>query len=253
MVGMELILYQNKHCPYAERARRALGEKGLLHQRVEVGWHEMDGLKRMTRSDTIPTLVAEGEVVEGAARIGRYVNQLNKRHELFPSEYAPGIDEWEQEADRLLKASDVLAVPLLAEHLKEFREREAFLALKGMSEAWARLTQHKVEHWNEIKALWGKVDAALEGHDHLVGDRLTWADLAMYGAVWWVAQWRGYGVPAPLKNLSGWYGRIRTSGQYREQEIFLGAMRSRRLHEDNVYDESRYSDPASDSRRSDTY
>ena len=80
---MEITLYQNAFCPYSERVRRVLGEMAIMHRRVEVGWHELDGLQRLTGTKEIPTLSHDGHIRVGSASIARYLNDFLEERRLF--------------------------------------------------------------------------------------------------------------------------------------------------------------------------
>lgn len=250
---MELTLYQNAFCPYSERVRRVLGEMALVHRRIEVGWHELDSVHRLTGIREIPVLLHDGHAKAGSSAIARYLNGFNPERHLFPASADDELGHWETEADRMLDVFMRLALPVWADEIETFKEREAFRAHYARFGEYTELRQHTLREWQATQNEWSKLNAVLAKQPYLLGEALTYADLAMYGSVYAVAQFKGYYVPDSQHHLASWYERIRTAGQYRDQELFLGSIRAKHAHKDNLYAETRYQDPGTDTRQSDDY
>jgi predicted GNAT family acetyltransferase/glutaredoxin len=75
---MELTLYQAEWCPYSSAVREILTELGLdfTARQVEPLPEQRVEMKRATGSDSIPTLVADGEVYQGTRAIFRFLETL---------------------------------------------------------------------------------------------------------------------------------------------------------------------------------
>ncbi len=250
--AMEVTLYQNVHCPFSERARRALGEKGIFQNRHEIHWHEFDALKGQTGEEQIPTLVYEDTVVSGSGAIARWANSaVEGGVDLFPGSLEAAIARWEKLADVLNEKTMPLVIPVWADVMTDATERDAFLARYTRYGDYKQLRNNRLDLWREVEAEWRKLDAELEGQDYLLG-RMTYADYAVYGAVWLAAQFHAYDIPQAHLQLASWWEALRTQGLMRDQEVLLGKSRQGHANHDIDYTRSttRYGDPPHDPAQS---
>lgn len=241
---MAVRLFHNQHCPYSERARRTLAEKGLHHERIHVAWHQMELLRLATGADQLPTLVHDKEVRSGSGAIARYTDAMANTGTLFPPDLRKEIAAWEREADRLITVTMPLAIPIWADTLAQAAERAAFLQREAKYGDYRSLRRDQLRHWRQVMREWRRLDPIIAARGGYVLGHLTYADIALYGSVFLVAQFHGFEVPQETKNLAGWYERIRTTGMNRDQELLLEPFDSALGHEINHrYGDTRYQDP----------
>lgn len=242
----EVTLFEDIHCPYSERARRVLGEKGVYQHRRTPPWHERDALARETGHATVPVLLEGGRFIGGSGAIARHADHMGAkaRATLFPAAHMTAIAAWERRANELAERTFPLAIPVWAGVMTNDAERAAFLARHRRYGEVHELTRDRLRHWRAVMALWRECDAALVRREYLLGE-LTYADLALYGSVYLAAQFQAFELPQTLERLATWYETLRTAGQMRDQELILG--RTRRAHAEHADEytrgSSRYGDP----------
>lgn len=241
----DVVLHDNTHCPYSERARRALGEKGIYQQRVPFVWHRRAELAAATGHDTVPILRDGTRVVAGSGAIARYADDRAPGGvRLFPAAEAAAIAAWEGRANEMASRTFPLVVPVWADAMSDGAERTAFLDCHRHHGDYATLVRDRLKHWNTVMAMWREADAALARKDYLLGE-LTYADLAMYGSVYLAAQFHAFEVPPVLERLAAWYETLRTAGMMRDQELLLDHPRRNApdMNGDTIRRTSRYGDP----------
>ncbi len=240
---MELRLFEAPQCPFSERARRVLGHKALPHERIHVRWDQIDRLAELTGFRQIPVLQHGADTVRaGSGAIARYLEEVHPDRPLFPHERRADIARWERESERLLRKSMPILVPLWADTL-EASERKPFLERHAEYGAYKTLVRDRLKYWRAVEDEWRRLDDLLAGKDHVL-EELTYADFALYGAVYAVAQFHGFEVPQDRLRLASWYERMRTSGQYRDQEIDLGQRQPQQVRWiQDLYSDMHYSEP----------
>jgi glutathione S-transferase len=242
----EVTLFDDTHCPYSERARRALGERGVYQYRRTLPWHERSTVERETGQASVPVLQEGGRFIVGSSAIARHAEHLGAGDQtMFPREHLAAIAAWERRANEIAEVTFPLAVPVWASVMTDDVERAAFLARHRRYGEPAELTKNRLQGWRVVMALWRECDTALTRRDYLLGP-LTYADLALYGSVYLAAQFNAFEIPQSLSRLAAWYESIRTAGLMRDQELILAHTRS--AHPERHTGEvtrgtSRYGDP----------
>lgn len=222
---LHVTLFQDPHCPFSERARRALGEKGIYQQRINIGWHERDEIERMAGTRSTPMMLAEGTAYTASTDMALWAEEHSKAGmPLFPAPLREAVDEWIASADRLHSVTLPLAVPVWADVMRDGDERAAFLRAHDYLGGYRRLRTERMEHWRAVMQEWRLLDQALADRDYLLGE-LTYADFAVYGTVYLAAQFHAFEVPQALERLAAWYETIRTAGIMRDQELLLAKER----------------------------
>lgn len=222
---LHVTLYQDPHCPFSERVRRALGEKGIYQDRVNVGWHERDVIERISGTRSTPMMLVKGMAYTASTDMARWADDESAVGlDLFPARLAEAVDEWIASADRLHTITLPLAVPVWADVMRDAAEREAFLRAHEHLGTYRQLVAARLHHWREVMEEWRLLERALTDRDYLLGE-LTYADFAVYGTVYLAAQFHAFEVPQALANLAAWYETIRTAGIMRDQELLLAKER----------------------------
>jgi glutathione S-transferase len=241
----EITLYQDTHCPYSERARRVLSEKGIFQNRINVLWYEREELARKTGSQETPVAVYGEKTITNSGEIARFANGLVVGGvDLFPEGKDDDIRQWERRADTLAQATMPLAIPVWADVMSDSKDREAFLERNRRFGEYKDLKNRRLELWRQVESQWAEINEILAKTDYLLGP-LTYADYAMYGSVYLAAQFHAFDVPQALLNLAAWYETIRTAGTMRDQEVMLGKSRAGHKTHDIDYTRgaTRYGDP----------
>lgn len=222
---LHVTLYQDPHCPFSERVRRALGEKGIYQDRVNVGWHQRDEIERISGTRSTPMMLVRGRAFTASTEIAAWANDESRLGmDLFPERLREAIDEWVTTADRLHTVTLPLAVPVWADVMRDAAEREAFLGAHASLGTYRDLRNARMVHWRAVMDEWRQLERALADRDYLLGD-LTYADFAVYGTVYLAAQFHAFEVPQALERLAAWYETIRTAGLMRDQELLLAKER----------------------------
>lgn len=242
---LEVTLYQDPHSPFSERARRALGEKGIYQRRVNVAWSARDELERRFATRETPVLACGGRVMTTSGAIARWADRaVPGGMTLFPDAARPDVAAWERRANDLARQTLPLAVPVWADVMTDAAERRAFLAAHAGLGSYGALKAARMDHWRRVMREWRLLDEALADRDYLLGS-LTYADHAVYGSVYLAAQFHAFEVPQALERLAAWYETIRTAGIMRDQELLLAKARRGDAHHDIDYTRAttRYGDP----------
>ncbi|MEB3260989.1 MAG: glutathione S-transferase family protein [Cyanobacteriota bacterium] len=191
-----LELHQFRHSAFCEKVRLVLAAKGLEAKRVEVvpGVGQLE-LFRLSGQRQVPVLVDDGEVVADSTEIALHLEQRHPLPPLLPSDPHDRarvllLEDWADTAlaagcrRALLQAAasrPTLRAALLPEATpSSLRQLVSVLpgGLMGplsdtLTSLWAPLEAQQLQRNLE------QLGHLLAGRDHLVGSRLTLADLAV--------------------------------------------------------------------------
>jgi glutathione S-transferase len=205
--------------PWTEKARWALDHHGLAYRYREhtpmlgepaLRWRTR-GRPAGTRA-TVPFLIDGRETITDSNAIARHAEASGRGEPLFPTEHADAIVEWERSMETAMQAGRVLVTQaLLANHDAQIemlppqipgplrrplrpiaRSGAAFFARKYDVDPNGRAVSLRT-----VTEFAERVRRQLDGHDHLAGDRFSWADVC---AVMIVSGFAG-GVPGRLTKL----------------------------------------------------
>ena len=79
-------LYQFENCPYCEKTRLALEEKGLPYQKIEVPYHRREEVVRLSGQNLVPVIV-DGEVIGSDSPL--IADYLEEKYPARPASGAP--------------------------------------------------------------------------------------------------------------------------------------------------------------------
>jgi glutathione S-transferase len=191
-------LYQLSFSPWSERARWALDHHRVAHEIVEhlpmLGEAALRvAAKKPVGRVSVPLLVDGDRAIFDSFEIARYAEQVGNGEPLLPEASMAAITRWNQLAEQIASAgrSVVTARTLhdpetLVEALPPFLPPRARAPLAPLASLGARFLQYKygygdvTESRARAAARGGLLEMreALRGRRHLVGDQLTYADIA---------------------------------------------------------------------------
>jgi glutathione S-transferase len=205
--------------PWTEKARWALDHHGVAYRYREhtpllgepaLRWRTR-GRAPGTRA-TVPFLISERERITDSNAIARHAEQIGQGAPLFPAEHREAIESWQREVEATMHAARVLVVQALVDNADAQVETlppqipgPLRRPLRPLARAGARFLARKhdagpqrvADSLRTLEQFAERVRAQLDGHQYLVGDRFTWADIS---AAMVVNGFSG-GVPGRLEKL----------------------------------------------------
>lgn len=188
--------------PWCERARWALDHHRIAYDEIDEVplFAELTlrlALRRLRGRVTVPALVHGGERLMGSDDIARHAEARGSGATLF----VPQVETWMAVSERLMISGRALLLPRMArdtEALAEQLPKAVPRALRGAFAPAARMgvahlmTKYEVheedgaEHEHAMRSDLSLVRTALRGGKHLLGDRLSYADITIAAALQFV-------------------------------------------------------------------
>lgn len=200
-------LYGESFAPWCEKARWALDHHRVPYRFVEhvpmIGEPALRiAARRPFGRVTIPLLVDGSDVLMSSFDIARRAERDGGGAPLFPRGREDEIAEWNDRSDSVMTHGRALLLTrmlesrdALAEQLPPFIPAAMRPALRGMASTGVRYLQRKyaidpgedAHHDEESRAVLDLLRAALSGdRAHVIGDELSYADIAMAAALQFV-------------------------------------------------------------------
>jgi glutathione S-transferase len=234
-------LYAESFAPWCEKARWALDHHGVAYTYVEhvplLGERRLRRAARQTPA-TVPLLVDGDEVIMSSFGIARYAERNGTGAPLFPAGHDAAITAWNAHSDAVMTAGRALLLgrmhtsrAALREQLPGFVPRVLRPALIGVAAAgvthlvrkYAIDTTAVAHHVTACRDGLDMLRAALARGAHLVGGRLSYADIALAAALQFIlpvdgryialgpatrAVWTHPGLAAEYPDLLAWRDRL---------------------------------------------
>lgn len=234
-------LYAESFAPWCEKARWALDHHGVGYTYIEhvplLGERRLRRAARQTPA-TVPLLVDGDEVLMSSFAIARYAERTGTGAPLIPDEHDAAITAWNARSDAVMTAGRALLLgrmrtsrAALREQLPAFVPRVLRPALTGVAAAgvthlvrkYAIDTAAVADHEATCRDGLDALRAALAGGLHLVGGRLSYADIAMAAALQFIlpvdgryialgpatrAAWTHPALAAAYPELLAWRDRL---------------------------------------------
>ncbi len=188
------------YSPWSEKARWALDHHGIAYDETE--YMPMLGepglrfvTRRFTGKVTVPVYLDGDAVLGDSLDIARHAERIGRGTPLFPAKHEAAIREWSARSEEALAAARaiVLAKTLASDDAKRelLPKRLRALGLAPMAAVGLSFVARKyaapIEQIDAQRAIVRSVlvllRSALGGKHHVVGDALTYADIAMAAAV----------------------------------------------------------------------
>ncbi|HEV2171688.1 MAG TPA: glutathione S-transferase family protein [Candidatus Binatus sp.] len=207
-------LYQFLGSPFCAKARKLLAFKGVEFEVVEVDYLERKELLLASGQIMVPAVTLDnGETVVDSARIATRLEELYPEPTIFPSGWrgmhqvlADYIDNHLEERVYAVALADELAYyssqgPDRAALWRLIRERKygAGFVDRGIADHDA--------NWERARAALAPFEEQLASVPFLTG-RIGLADFALYGQLFYLAFTGELKIPADMKNLRAFFGRV---------------------------------------------
>jgi glutathione S-transferase len=207
-------LYQFLGSPFCAKVRKVLDFKGIDYEVVEVDYLERRDLLVASGQIMVPALTLEGgETIVDSARIADRLEQLYPEPTLLPAGWRGMHRVLAEYIDNSLE--DALYRPAIADEAAYYRtqgkDREALWRLirerkYGTGFVDRMIAEHAVHLAHARDALM-PFEEALGERAFLLG-RIGLADFSLYGQLWYFGFTGELKVPAELKNVRAFYGRM---------------------------------------------
>lgn len=205
--------------PWTEKARWALDHHRVPYRYREhtpllgepaLRWRSR-GRSTGTRA-TVPLLIDGAERLADSTAIAQHAERRGSGQSLFPAEHGEAIDAWQRDSETAMQAARVLVAHALLDNRAAQVEMlppqipgPLRRPLRSLARAGTAYLVHKYEAGPEriaaslrtVTEFAERTRQQLDGREHLLGKRLTWADLS---AAMIINGFAG-GVPGRLSKL----------------------------------------------------
>lgn len=211
---MKARLYQFHSSPFCAKARKIVEFKGVDHEVVEVDYLERKELLLASGQLYVPVLTLEsGETIVDSTRIAMRLEELIPEPTLLPPAWRGIHLALNAYFDNQLE--DAIFPAAIADEAAHYRrqgkDREAFWRLirerKYGTGFVDRVIADSEANWKRAMEALAPFEDALEGKAFLLG-RIGLADFALYGQLFYFAFTGELKLPAEMKNLRAFFGRI---------------------------------------------
>lgn len=196
---MSVDLYHAEPGSNSLKVLQAIHEKGISFNSHYINLSKFEqhspAYTKVNPAGQVPTLVHDGRVLTESTVINEYIDDAFDGPSLKPAApYDQGLMRiWTKYVDEVFRPSlSFLAwhrvIPGLAKSLPEgeFEDRLKRIPLKEKRDKWelaakGGFTERELEGWREnLSDVTNRVEKALSGHDWLVADQFTLADIAVF-------------------------------------------------------------------------
>jgi len=207
-------LYQFLGSPFCAKVRKLLAFKSVEFEVVEVDYLERKELLIASGQIMVPAVTLEdGETIVDSARIAMRLEELYPEPTIFPAGWrgmhlvlADYIDNQLEDALYRVALADELAI-----HIREGADRAALWRLIRERKYGAGFVDRTIsEHsanWERARAALAPFEEQLASMPFLTG-RIGLADFALYGQLFYLAFTGDLKIPADMKNLRAFFGRV---------------------------------------------
>jgi len=207
-------LYQFLGSPFCAKARKLLEFKGVDFEVIEVDYLERKELLLASGQLTVPAVTFDGgETIVDSARIALRLEQLHPEPTIFPPGWrglhlalADYIDNQLEDSVYPAAIADELAY-----YGSQGADRAALWRLIRERKYGAgfvdRMIAQQSNNWGRVRTALAPFEEQLSGAPVLTG-RIGLADFSLYGQLFYFAFTGELKIPAELKNLIAFFGRM---------------------------------------------
>jgi glutathione S-transferase len=207
-------LYQFLGSPFCAKVRKLLAFKGVEFEAVEVDYLERKELLLASGQIMVPAVTLDnGETIVDSARIAMRLEELYPEPTIFPAGWrgmhlvlADFIDNHLEESVYAVALADELAYyssqgPDRAALWRLIRERKYGAGFVD------RVIADHAANWERARIALAPFEEQLGNAPFLTG-RIGLADFALYGQLFYLALTGELKIPADMKNLRAFFGRV---------------------------------------------
>ncbi|HZC45745.1 MAG TPA: glutathione S-transferase family protein [Candidatus Acidoferrum sp.] len=207
-------LYQFLGSPFCAKARKLLAFKGVEFETIEVDYLERKELLLASGQIMVPAVTLDdGETIVDSARIAMRLEELYPEPTIFPAGWrgmhlvlADYIDNHLEERVYAVALADELAY-----YSSQGADRGALWRLIRERKYGAgfvdRVIAEQSVNWERARAALAPFEEQLASAPFLTG-RIGLADFALYGQLFYLAFTGELKIPADMKNLRAFFGRV---------------------------------------------
>jgi glutathione S-transferase len=207
-------LYQFLGSPFCAKARKLLAFKGVEFETIEVDYLERKELLLASGQIMVPAVTLDnGETIVDSARIAMRLEELYPEPTIFPAGWrgmhlvlADFIDNHLEEHVYAVALADELAY-----YSRQGADRGALWRLIRERKFGAgfvdRVIRDHTANWERARAALAPFEEQLASAPFLTG-RIGLADFALYGQLFYLAFTGELKIPADMKNLIAFFGRV---------------------------------------------
>jgi len=207
-------LYQFLGSPFCAKVRKLLAFKGVEFEVVEVDYLERKELLLASGQITVPAVTLDNdETIFDSARIAMRLEELYPDPTIFPAGWrgmhlalADYIDNHLEESVYPVAIADELAY-----YSKQGLDRGAlwrFIRERKFGKGFVdRTIAEQSANWARFRSALAPFEEQLGNAPFLTG-RIGLADFALYGQLYYLAFTDDLKIPAEMKNLRAFFGRV---------------------------------------------
>jgi len=207
-------LYQFLGSPFCAKVRKLLAFKGVEFEVIEVDYLERKELLLASGQLTVPAVTLDnGETIVDSARIALRLEELYPEPTIFPAGWrgmhlvlADFIDNHLEQSVFPVALADELAY-----YSREGADRGAlwrFIRERKFGKGFVdRVIADQSANWERLRQALAPFEEQLGGVPFLTG-RIGLADFALYGQLYYMAFTGELKIPAEMKNLRAFFGRV---------------------------------------------
>jgi glutathione S-transferase len=207
-------LYQFLGSPFCAKVRKLLAFKGVEFEVIEVDYLERKELLLASGQLTVPAVTFDnGETIVDSARIALRLEELHPEPTIFPARWrgmhvvlADYIDNHLEEKVYPLALADELAY-----YSRQGADRGAlwrFIRERKFGKGFVdRTIADHSANWERFRTALAPFEEQLGDAPFLTG-RIGLADFALYGQLYYLAFTGELKIPAEMKNLRAFFGRV---------------------------------------------
>jgi glutathione S-transferase len=195
---LEIRLYNTQWCPYAQRTRIVLDEKGIDFDVHEVDLeNKSEEFLRISPTGKVPVVVVDGDSLYESNVVNQFLDEVAQELRLLPE------DPKERVYARIWMASaDDNFYPAV------------FVASMGREIGFSE--ERVSEALEKLKTVLSDLEERLDGRDYLAGGEFSLVDIAYAGNLVSLRELEGRGEISleDSPNLRAWMGRLEDRGSY---------------------------------------
>lgn len=208
----KMILHQIPQSHFCIRIRWLLNLKKIPHELKNYTYTTMAPLEQATGGwDRVPVLQWDDRYLVDSPQIARFLESQVPEPSVFPQPPAlcDIVNGWID--TRVMLAAAKYLVPDFMNYLGNDEDRKAyeeiFSGVHGLTVAQA--TARREEYKKDMEAQWALLEELLGQRAYVLGDQLSYSDLAFASRLRLMEMAGRYQIPKQFPKITDWFSRIR--------------------------------------------